>query len=287
MRAARAQGGVLPLRQHDTNPSYIPFLSNMSNSTPVPDNKLLNAVKANCKFAYNNLNDLHAKVGDALKQLEQMVISNPDQTNLQELLLQQMGTFGRNKCVCTYNLPEDGPKPSPKSLKVQIDNSTLWAVQITAAKHVRVHLTEAGMRVFQALIPEEAINVKWYLRETYIPNTAPVPVLTEQQKQGNTEEWALKNAENLIAERKLTGWKVCISDKLTRSAGNCNYKTKTIKLSGPMLRSKYVTSEEILNTIKHEIAHAIAGYEAAHGPEWKTVAESLGCNAKRCHTMKF
>lgn len=36
------------------------------------------------------------------------------------------------------------------------------------------------------------------------------------------------------------------------------------------------------DTIRHEIAHALAGFEAGHSYEWKRVAQQVGANPERC-----
>ena len=38
----------------------------------------------------------------------------------------------------------------------------------------------------------------------------------------------------------------------------------------------------VLDTLRHEIAHAIAGSEAKHGPAWKVVAIRLGATPRAC-----
>lgn len=51
--------------------------------------------------------------------------------------------------------------------------------------------------------------------------------------------------------------------------------------------ARFVLNEpaKAMDTFLHEVAHAIAGREANHGPEWKRVARSLGCNAERCGSV--
>ncbi|GAA5152975.1 hypothetical protein GCM10025768_21950 [Microbacterium pseudoresistens] len=63
-------------------------------------------------------------------------------------------------------------------------------------------------------------------------------------------------------------------DSAKRRAGLCNYRDKRITVS------KYLAArfddDEIHQVLLHEVAHALAGHAAAHGPAWKTVAEGLG-----------
>ena len=64
-------------------------------------------------------------------------------------------------------------------------------------------------------------------------------------------------------------------------AGLCNYSSKTISVSR-YLASRY-GDDEIHQVLLHEVAHAIAGTRAGHGPRWKAVATDLGYVGKRLH----
>lgn len=63
-------------------------------------------------------------------------------------------------------------------------------------------------------------------------------------------------------------------DRAKRRAGLCNYTDHRITVS------RYLAAEfdddTNRQTLLHEIAHALAGPDAGHGPKWKVVAESLG-----------
>jgi len=73
-----------------------------------------------------------------------------------------------------------------------------------------------------------------------------------------------------------------------RTFGICVYPHYTKKgyQKGKIKLSKIVTEvepiESVLNTIQHEVAHAIAGFKAGHGPQWVAAAKSIGMkNPKR------
>lgn len=53
-----------------------------------------------------------------------------------------------------------------------------------------------------------------------------------------------------------------------------------IKLSSPICER--ATWEEIDDTIRHEIAHALAGEKAGHGPVWKEACKVTGAKPNRC-----
>lgn len=42
-----------------------------------------------------------------------------------------------------------------------------------------------------------------------------------------------------------------------------------------------VPESQVRDTILHELAHAVAGHEAGHGPAWKEAARKLGANPRR------
>jgi len=44
----------------------------------------------------------------------------------------------------------------------------------------------------------------------------------------------------------------------------------------------HASSEQLTDTILHEIAHALAGPAAKHGPAWKAIARRLGATPKSC-----
>jgi predicted SprT family Zn-dependent metalloprotease len=85
----------------------------------------------------------------------------------------------------------------------------------------------------------------------------------------------LGEANNLLIEEGLygQGWKI-VFDQAKSRAGNCNYVHKRITLSAPFARIN--SDEEVRDTFRHEIAHALAGRDAGHGPVWKAHAIRLG-----------
>ena len=87
---------------------------------------------------------------------------------------------------------------------------------------------------------------------------------------------------NLLNEHGLIeqGWTV----KLTRGSarlGVCYWNKKRIMLARHHVING--TDVEIIDTIRHEVAHALAGPLAKHGIEWKRWAIRLGCRP-RSHT---
>ena len=83
----------------------------------------------------------------------------------------------------------------------------------------------------------------------------------------------------LIAEHGLAGWRLEL-DRARRRAGICRYDRKVIGLSAPLMR--LYDEAEVRETILHEIAHALAGPRAGHGPRWRAIAHRIGSTGERC-----
>jgi predicted SprT family Zn-dependent metalloprotease len=75
-------------------------------------------------------------------------------------------------------------------------------------------------------------------------------------------------------------WSFGFDNAKTR-AGLCNYTTKTITVSR-YLATRY-DDDEIHQVLLHEVAHALAGSRAGHGPRWRAIALDLGYEGKRLH----
>lgn len=78
---------------------------------------------------------------------------------------------------------------------------------------------------------------------------------------------------DVLNENGLYDWQVKLGTALS-TAGSCHYRTKTIRIS--LKVAEIVDWSETFDTILHEVAHAIAGHAAGHGPEWRRVAREIG-----------
>jgi hypothetical protein len=87
-----------------------------------------------------------------------------------------------------------------------------------------------------------------------------------------------KSVEMLVREKldfyKLTDWQVEINNT-KRTLGMCCHSSKTIKMSKAFFT--HMKYEDIIDTILHEIAHALVGPGHGHGEVWKAMAVRLGC----------
>lgn len=87
-----------------------------------------------------------------------------------------------------------------------------------------------------------------------------------------------------LAERKiaqhldLENWKFEF-DSAKRRAGLCNYTEQKIQLS--KYHVDIHTVDENMQVVLHEIAHAMAGHEAAHSKVWLATAKRIGYRAEK------
>ena len=87
-----------------------------------------------------------------------------------------------------------------------------------------------------------------------------------------------------IASREMTkhglhGWTFSFADT-KRQLGVCKYRKKRIEIAEYYALNS--PQDSVLDTLLHEIAHAIAGPKAGHGPAWKTVAMRIGATPRAC-----
>lgn len=82
-----------------------------------------------------------------------------------------------------------------------------------------------------------------------------------------------------VYQPKLDGWKCKLNNRRS-SWGLCDYSRKTIYLSKYLVQ--YGTEDEILQTLLHELAHALTPEDRGHGADWLAVARRLGYTGGRC-----
>jgi predicted SprT family Zn-dependent metalloprotease len=70
-------------------------------------------------------------------------------------------------------------------------------------------------------------------------------------------------------------------DHAKKRAGLCNFTSKRISVSR-YLAARY-DDDEIHQILLHEVAHAVAGPRAGHGPKWRRIAAELGYVGRRTH----
>jgi len=99
-------------------------------------------------------------------------------------------------------------------------------------------------------------------------------------------KYAMEQLRKHLDEHGLSekGWNWRLGQS-KRYSGLCWYKSKYIIISRHYLECPKVKKEDILNTIIHEVAHALT-YGHSHDEVWKAKAKELGWNG-RMRAKKF
>lgn len=84
------------------------------------------------------------------------------------------------------------------------------------------------------------------------------------------------NEHGLVAK----GW-TFEYDNAVRRFGCTHFSTKTITLSKHLVELN--EEPRVLNTILHEIAHALAGSGNGHNRYWRNIARNIGCDGNRLY----
>jgi len=96
---------------------------------------------------------------------------------------------------------------------------------------------------------------------------------------------ALMIAESLVRYHLSKEWTIRMNGRLLKTFGQCNHLTKVINLSKKLTINEI--EDSVIDTILHEIAHALVGSGHGHGKVWINMALSIGCAAKRTRVAKL
>lgn len=88
-------------------------------------------------------------------------------------------------------------------------------------------------------------------------------------------------ARDLMLHHGLTqqGWTIGWNERRA-TMGLCRGYKHIIEFSRPITLLN--TEDQMLDTVLHEIAHALAGPQAGHSRIWKLCAQSIGARPERC-----
>lgn len=114
-----------------------------------------------------------------------------------------------------------------------------------------------------------------------LPDEAPKP---NRRKEPEHLARVRETAQTLMARHGLSGWEFGFN-KNVRRAGVCRYPTRTkpgrIELSRHFV--EHNPEAEVLDTILHEMAHALAGPEHGHDTVWRAKCVEIGARPERCY----
>lgn len=86
-------------------------------------------------------------------------------------------------------------------------------------------------------------------------------------------------ASQEMAKHGLQDWTFGLSEA-KRILGVCKYRKKRIEIAEYYAINN--SAESVIDTLLHEIAHALAGPDARHGPAWQAIAVRLGASPEAC-----
>jgi predicted SprT family Zn-dependent metalloprotease len=86
-------------------------------------------------------------------------------------------------------------------------------------------------------------------------------------------------AREMMREHNLVGWTFQY-DNATKRFGVCKYTKRVIGMSKRLTLAN--DEAQAMDTVLHEIAHALVGYGHGHGPVWKAKAREIGAVPKAC-----
>lgn len=90
-------------------------------------------------------------------------------------------------------------------------------------------------------------------------------------------------ARQLFQEYGLKDWQFKF-DSAKRRFGQCRFSKRVISMSRHLCELN--DEAQVKDTLLHEIAHALVGRGKGHGPEWKSMATSIGCSGTRCYSTE-
>lgn len=79
----------------------------------------------------------------------------------------------------------------------------------------------------------------------------------------------------------LRNWTMAINNRLRTTAGRCSRGQQRIELSGHVMREW--PTDEVIDTILHEIAHALTPKDRGHGEEWRAKCVEIGAKPDRTY----
>ena len=88
-------------------------------------------------------------------------------------------------------------------------------------------------------------------------------------------------ARALLVEHLAEGGWAFGLDRAVRRAGACHHAERRITLSRHLVER--ADEAEVRDVLLHEIAHALAGHGAGHGPRWRAACRSIGHEGSRLH----
>lgn len=120
------------------------------------------------------------------------------------------------------------------------------------------------------------------------PMPAPAQDTREPETRSERRSRAVQMTRDLLDAHDLGDVYVELSSRAKRKAGSCHYRGGRacfIRLAEWAVDG--APWAEVVDLIRHEVAHAICGPGKGHGAEWKRAAVSVGAKPERCYNAEM
>jgi hypothetical protein len=123
--------------------------------------------------------------------------------------------------------------------------------------------------------------VSWLMRRVVVSNLVDSAYDPAALSYEAKSVWVAETVGRLLVHYGLAadGWSYRENKVAKRFLGVCCHDDLRIEVSREAIRRNSVAS--LFNTVTHEVAHALAGFEAGHGPRWQEIHRELGGNGER------
>lgn len=198
---------------------------------------------------------------------------------------------------CSYRISPDqllcpsGKIPAVSPPPVEFPVSGVSALDFNVDDRVRFRYREQTVSgQIARLNPRRALVVSDNDDEYRVPYEILIRTTCENTCTDSPPDDALllasieEQAVTLLKRHGLKGWRFAFDDA-TRRAGSCRFGTRTITLSRHLARN--APEAGILDTLLHEIAHALVGPRHHHDAVWHAKAIEIGSSGERCHDLRF
>ncbi len=119
---------------------------------------------------------------------------------------------------------------------------------------------------------------------------------SKSKSRGSVSQLQLIAAKRVLAEefskvlkdlnpdqlKEFRGWKLVIDTRPKGRLGQCRWSKKEIGISSWLLELNDPRHTEVSDTLRHEVAHVLAGPKAHHGARWRRFAMALGAKPTAC-----
>jgi hypothetical protein len=120
-----------------------------------------------------------------------------------------------------------------------------------------------------------------------IPNEVKIEWMRLQEKYPELRAWTLKEDRRTTRRLGRCRWEPSghYEDSPTGPKFVREWIPGTITISTWLWKWNSTNHPQLIDTLRHEAAHALAGPRAGHGPVWKAMASTLGADPKSCVTL--